>query len=222
MTIVSIKTGTGEGLRRLELSDGSFFWLKLCYVPPAFEDAGLCSPGMAEGREIGADEEGCLRFASACLRAEKSALRLIARAEQCSFGLSRKLEQRGYDPVCVRQVVSRLAVLALVDDSRFARLWLENRLPRARSPRRLLAGLCARGIARNDAAAALSTVLDPAAEFALLERFVRKQLRRSRGAAGGKMAGNGLRLLKFALKGEGFSNEVIQRFLEGSYSCGGV
>ena len=217
MTIISIKTGTGAEFRRIELSDGSFFSFKTCYLPPIFIDDALYTPGTAEGREIGAGEEAGFRFASACLRAEQAALRLIARAEQNLAGLSRKLERRGHGQDCVRTVVSRLAELELLDDRRFARLWTESRLGRAKSPRRLLSGLCVRGIDRDDAEAALNAVLDAETETALLGRFAAKQGRR--GAAlrfrfSGSEAENARRFLKFTLKSEGFSAAAIERFFE--------
>ena len=208
MTIVSMKSGTGDELRRIELSDGSFFWFKTVYLPPVFADSSLYTPGAAEGREINAAETEGFRFASACLRAEKAALRLIARAEQNFFGLSRKLERRGHEPACVRAVSFRLMELELVDDRRFARLWLESRLGRrSASPRRLLAGLRSRGIDRDDAETALRAVLDAETEWVLLGRFVEKQRRLGRG-------GDDLRSLKFTLKSEGFSVSTIERFLE--------
>jgi regulatory protein len=219
MTIVSIKTGTGAELRRIELSDGSFFWFKTRYLPPVFIDEGLYTPGAAEGREISADEEAGFRFASACLRAEKAALRLIARAEQCLSGLSRKLQRRGHEPACVRAVIDCLVELELVDDWRFARLWLETRLGRrSASPRRLLAGLCARGIGRDEAETALKTVLDDETEWFLIRRFAVKRRRvRSAQAAvtAGVRAEDARRFLKFTLKSEGFSAAAIERFLDG-------
>ncbi|MDR1575022.1 MAG: recombination regulator RecX [Treponema sp.] len=216
MTIVSIKAGTGAELRRIELSDGSLFSFKTCYLPPVFTDESLCIPGAAEGRELSADETAGLRFASACWRAERAALRLVARAEQTVSGLCRKLERRGNEAACVRAVVFRLAGMGLVDDRRFARLWLETRLGRRRdSPRRLLSALRGRGIGREDAAAALRLVLNADAELALLGRFMEKQ-RRLRGfrAAGAMPAADARRSLRLSLKSEGFSPEVIQRFCD--------
>ena len=191
-------------MQRIELSDGSLFSFKTCYMPPVF---------LAEEKEISAEEEAGLRFASACLRAEKAALRLIARAEQCRFGLVRKLERRGHEPACVNAVLSHLAGLELVDDQRFARLWLESKLRLARSPRQLLVSLRGRGIDQDDAQTALKTVLDAETEWALLKRFmvkhkrVRKFACRCEGEAG-------TRSLKYLLRSEGFSGPVIQRHFE--------
>jgi regulatory protein len=208
VTIISIKTGAGGEFRRIELSDGSFFSFKTGYLPPVFVDESLFNPGTAEGRDINADEEAGFRFASACLRAEKAALQLIARAEQTIAGLSRKLEKRGHGTACVRAVLSQLAELALVDDCRYARLWLESRASsRASSPRRLLAALCARGIDREDAERALRSVLDSETEAALLARYAKKILRSRRSAAPSFS-------LKHALRGEGFSRAAVEIFLE--------
>ncbi|MDR1318155.1 MAG: recombination regulator RecX [Treponema sp.] len=207
MTIVSVKSGTGEELKKIELSDGSFFWFKTCYLPPLFNDE-LYAEEKAEGREISADEDRAFRFASECLTAEKAALRLIARAEQTVFGISRKLERRGHEAACVGAVVSRLAELELLDDRRFARLWLESHLGRRTgSPRRLLAALCGRGIDRNDAEAALKSCLDRERETELLNHYVNRRYP----AAGEK---TDLYSLKYLLRGEGFSASAIQRYLE--------
>ena len=212
MTIVSIKSETeGEsahqGAVRVELSDGSFFSFRACYLPPVLIDKELCDAATACGREINADEEGALRSASACLRAEKTALQLIARAEQNVFGLSRKLEKRGHNPAHIHDVMARLCELGILDDSRYARLWLESHISRqAASPWRLLAALRSRGIDRRNAETALKEALNEEAEQQLLERYVQK-LRRKR-------AGSDDRSLRYALKNEGFSPPAIQYFFD--------
>jgi len=211
MNIISLKSEAEGELKRIELSDGSLFSFRICYLPPEV-NTDLYDPNTAAGREITAAEEAAFRHASDCLRAEKTALRLIARAEQCTAGLIRKLEKRKHDGKCVSAVISRLSELHLLDDNRFARLWLESRLRFARSPRRLLSALNSKGIDRDDAEAALKTVLDEEAEYALLTRFVKKYARKAGGTGEGE---GGNRSWKYLLKSEGFSHTVIQRFLEG-------
>jgi regulatory protein len=201
MTIVSITPGTGAELKKVELSDGSLFLCKACYLPPAFSGESLFSD--CAGREISGDEEEGLRFAARCLRAEKKALRLTARAEQSVFGLSRKLERAGFDGACVRAVLARLCELDIVNDRRFAELWLSSRITmKADSPLRLLAGLRGRGIDRDDAASALKKLLDTEAEAALLGRFVQKrELSDTPG-------------LSARLRAEGFSGSAVRSYLE--------
>ena len=214
MFIVSIKPETGGEASKLELSDGSFFLFRACYLPPNVDTSlGETAEGRAaEGREISDDEEAAFRFAAACLRTEKTALRLLARAEQNTFGLSRKLEKRGYDPACVRAVLEQLGETGLLDDRRYARLWLETRLCRQSSgPWRLLAALRSRGIDSDDAEAALKESLDDETEFRLLLRYTEKFLRKH------KTAGDSdeeRRALKYTLKREGFSPQNIQRFFD--------
>jgi len=199
MKIVSLKAEASKELYRIELSDGSLFSFRNCYLPPELQIE------YSEGKEISADEEAAFRNASACLRAERAALRLIARAEQCTAGLSRKLEKRRHERKCVNAVISRLSALRLLDDSRYAQLWLESRLRLARSPLRLLVSLCARGIDRDEASAALKKTLDEEAELSMIARFAKKKARKADGA----------RSLKSMLKGEGFSYAAIERFFNG-------
>jgi regulatory protein len=200
MTIVSIKSGTGADIRRIELSDGSFFSFKTCYLPAVFFDDAQYTPG----RELSPGEEESFRFAASCLRGEKTALRLVSRAEQSSQGLARKLEKAGCPSPCARAILARLEELGIVDDSRYARLWLEARLAcKAEGPRRLLAALRRRGIPRHEAEEALRTVLDPAGERALLERYLKKK------RLSGEEPGVG-----GILRGEGFSPSLIREFRE--------
>jgi regulatory protein len=168
----------------------------------------LNNPYLTEGRKIYTDEEEVFNFASRCLRAEKSALRLIAGAEQCISGMRRKLERRGHEAICVSAVISRLSDLNFISDSRYAQLWLESRMRLARSPRRLLSSLCTKGIDLDDAKAALKAVLDEETELALLVRFCNKRMRK------GKNKSEGFSSLKHLLKSEGFSPQVIDRLME--------
>ena len=133
--------------------------------------------------------------------AEKAALRLIARAEQCSAGLLRKLEKRGIPAACAAEVVSRLTETGLIDDARFARLWLQSRLRLTRTPRRLLAGLYNRGIPRDEAQTALDNVLDEETELIMLVRFAKKHAKKAD---------------KFFLKSEGFSGHIIDAYFSQS------
>jgi regulatory protein len=206
MTVVSLKTGSDEGVDvvTIELSDGSFSPVKLCYLSNYCENPAAWDVG----RDLSPAEEEAVRFAAACYRAEQVGKRLIARAEQNSAGLSYKLERRGYDSACVLAVVSYLSGLNLVDDSRFAERWLRARLARktgkAPGPYRLRALLMSRGIGREDAGAALKRVLDEGAEWALLQSFVKR-------VPAGTAGVNSLRGL---LKYEGFSSVVLNRFFE--------
>jgi regulatory protein len=154
-----------------------------------------------------------IRFAAACYRAERAALRLTARAEQHSFGIARKLESRGHTGPCVRAVVAYLSSQGIIDDERYASRWLQSRLSRSAgtSPRTLTESLRRRGIARDVVQAAFAAVLDLETESALLRSYLEKNRRRPspryRAAEAGGWLGRSLRH-------EGFSPAVINLFRE--------
>jgi len=129
-------------------------------------------------------------------------------------GLSRKLAKRGHDSACVQTVIARLCEAGLLDDRRYARLWLGARInQRAASPRRLFAALCSRGIDHDDAQAALKETLDDDAEQRLLERYAQKLRLRQKGGEDDSPAA-ARRSLRYTLKSEGFSSSAIQCFFD--------
>jgi regulatory protein len=206
MTVVSLKAGTGAGstpqVLRIGLSDGSLFSFKLPYLPAELRDEGVFSPG----RDLSSTEEDACRFAAACYRTERAALRLVARAEQTRRGIARKLEIRGFTPSCIRAVVTYLGDLEIISDERYAVLWLHARLARsAEAPRKLLAGLCRRGISSRAAEEALKKVLDFQTESALLKGYLKKKHTRNPQTD---------KYVKKQLKYEGFSPGVIEMVWE--------
>jgi SOS response regulatory protein OraA/RecX len=134
------------------------------------------------------------------------ALHLVARAEQFSAGLLLKLQKKGYSRAEAETAIGELTATGMLDDARYARLWLDLRIKhRSASPRELLSTICGKGIKRGIASAALKEALDkrddPAEshELALLYRFIAKN------RLGGLTAAN----LREKLRFEGFSPEVL-------------
>jgi regulatory protein len=202
MTVVSVKPGTDPEIVRIELSSGALFSFKTIYISPPYQNEALYAPG----KELSPDEEEEIFFAAACYRTERIALRLVARAEQTLFNLARKLERRGHSPASVRAVLSRLQELEIVNDRRYAELWIRSRLARrAESPRALAAALRSRGIDRKDIQGALKSALDFEREWLLLQRYLEKNRRL---IDGGELS------LKYRLKFEGFSGPVLERYWE--------
>jgi regulatory protein len=205
LTLVSLKTGSDGGIEtaKLELLDGSHFYIKACYLDDRYKDIS----SWEAGRELDDEEIDALSFASACSRAEKAAMRLIARAEQRRWGLQAKLEHRGFDSACVKAVIMRFLDLGLLNDRRYAEIWLRNRLERRAGkvpgPRELTAMLQNRGIDRETASLALQEVLDEEKELSLLERFLAKK--------GPSMTFPAIRP---QLRAKGFSPEVITRYFD--------
>jgi regulatory protein len=206
MTVVSLKLETGSepipSVFRIGLSDGSLFSFKFPYLPAEFQDEGFFFPG----RDLSSAEEEACRFAAACYRTERAALRLVARAEQTCRGITHKLELRGFAASCVQAVVSRLEGQEILNDERYAALWLHARLARcAEGPRKLLVALRRRGISSGDASAALQHVLDFQTESALLKGYLKKNHPKN---------SQNSTFFKKQLKYEGFSPSVIEAVWE--------
>ena len=203
MTIVSLKTTPPleEGVIEAEFSDGSRLLFSIGYLPEDF------NANLEGGLELSGQEEEALQFASSCYLAEKVALRLIARAEQSSLGLTAKLERRGHGSPVVKAVVSRLVERNLLNDERFAKLWVHSRLSygKAQSPLWLRVSLGKKGIDRTLSVKAVETLLDPETEYALLLKYLEKA---------GISDGKNENYLKTQLKNEGFSFEVLERYFE--------
>ncbi|GHU99426.1 hypothetical protein FACS189483_08680 [Spirochaetia bacterium] len=205
MTVVSVKfpIARDPSIVRLEFSDGVQFSFKTVYLSP-----DLSAEALVPGCEVSAEEAVSLRYAAACYRTERAALQLVARAEQTSFGITRKLEAKGHDKAQVRAVIAYLTGLEVVSDSRYAELWLQSHIrhpgPQV-SPRRLQTKLCGRGISSDTARKALKTILDFETESTLLWNYVNTNHLDTEKKDPA---------LKYLLKNEGFSAAAVQAFWE--------
>ena len=206
MTIISVKRENSrlDEVVTVEFSDEKTLRLDLGYLPDGAE-----FPALRETeRELIPSEEEAFRFAADCFRAEKIALRLIARAEQNCLGLSAKLARRGFDSAVVKTVVSRLVERNFLDDSRFAELWLRSRLRgnKAFCPQWLLVSLGKKGVDRDSSRKALEEVLDFDSEYALLIRYL--------GKAKDIPAMDRQAFQRTHLKHLGFSTAVLDRYFD--------
>ena len=161
-------------------------------------------------RDFTEEELEALQFAVQRYKAEQAAARLTARAEQCSQGLIRKLKARGFETSCAEAAVAFLTAMGVINDERYARLYLEYRIAQGgKSPRMLCQTLYRRGIPRDMALSALKAALDTerdsSVELHLLENFLGKK--RIRGV---KNQDDLRRRLRF----EGFSREAIEEYFE--------
>ena len=143
-------------------------------------------------------------FSAYCHNAEEVALRLIARAEQNTIGLTAKLERKGFDTSVIKEVIFGLVERGLLDDERYAALWLRSRLAKqTKTPKWLLFSLRKRGIDRISSQKAIEKVLDPDTEYALLLEYIENT---EPSKSKNKLP------LRTQLKHEGFSLETLDRY----------
>jgi SOS response regulatory protein OraA/RecX len=151
-------------------------------------------------------EEEAFPLDTDCIKAEKIALRLIARAEQSVAGLTAKLEKRGIDPSITRQVISSLQNRRLLDDTRYAECWIYAHLKTKKplSPLWFLVSLEKRGVNREICLTAINKVLDEDTEYSLLIKFI----------GGMDILTKETVSLRTKLRHEGFSPEAINKFID--------
>ena len=134
---------------------------------------------------------------------EKIALRLIARAEQYSRGLLNKLLVRGVEISIARDIINSLLERNLLNDQRYAELWIKSRLAGRRSPRQLINKLRNKGLDKSTSESAMVLCLDADSEYTLLCDFIEKN------PESRDLEEN---YLKPRLKYEGFSLDSIDRY----------
>ena len=207
MTVKSLKKSLA-GTFSLELNDGTSIPLKAEYLPEEILSGGDFYSKFKEAGEYepGPGEEEVFRHAADCYRAEKTALRLIARSEQYSRGLIFKLESRGFSAGTAKTVVYGLIDRNLLDDLRYAELWVNSHRKKTKSPGWLMAGLRKKGIDADTAAKALKKALDPETEYSMLLNYL--------DSSGKKEPTLEKGFLRAKLKNEGFSHSAIGRYFD--------
>jgi regulatory protein len=174
MTVTSVKKEADPDILRIGLSDGSSFLLRIsCLEALSGSVVGVESADLFVGTILDEDLDNRLRLAGTAYLAEKNALQLIALSEQSSAGLNQKLQKKGIDSQVRTLVLKRLIEAGLLDDERFASLWLASRIRRKTEGRsRLVAGLRKRGISASIADRVVNREFDFDAEAALVRSFL--------------------------------------------------
>jgi len=119
--------------------------------------------------------------------------------------LTVKLKQRGFGSDVAEEVTSGLIERGLLDDKRYAELWIRSRMAqrKAHSPRKLLVSLAKRGVERHSSHEAINSILDEETEYTMLLKYLEKMELSEEGSS-----------IRADLKNEGFSPDTINRFFE--------
>jgi regulatory protein len=146
---------------------------------------GLPLASLTVGAELDESAVEFLALAAETREAERRGLALLARAEQSTFMLRCKLEQRGFSGRAVAIALDSLSASGILNDRRFARAYTASRLGQRRSkaegPSSLVAALRERGLDRSLAAEVVAELLDPEERAEVLSRAAAKELERSGG-----------------------------------------
>ena len=150
MVVKTLVESSYAGMFKFTPEEGSSFYIRKDYLPEGvFERIDV-------GVEFSEEEADCLMDAGLTCAVELKAVAYLARAEQSSFGLTRKLIEKKYEKKYVEAALTYLEGRGYLSDQRFARAWLNSRRTNHFEGRsRLAAELAARGIARDVANTAL-------------------------------------------------------------------
>ncbi len=191
--VVSVERGGAAGVVRIDLGDGSSF-----FVPRSFAESGE----LDVGTELSSDKIAQLQSLGETELAREKALTLLAIRDHSRFQLALKLKNRGFGSAAVAQTLEDLTQRGYVDDLRFARLWIASRLRRNPEGRpRLAAGLSKAGVSRECASEALLEFSEED-EREAMERAA-ERLRRRRSLSADKLAAS--------LVSKGFPVRAVRR-----------
>jgi regulatory protein len=198
ITVLSARWGTAESAAKVELSDGSSFFVLIS----RFDSARFC-----EGAAVGDAELELLNEYDEEFRVYRKAMDLQARREHSAFELKRKLYQRGFSRLLVDRVCSGMESEGCLDDRRFAELFVYTRLRRKPEGRiRMERRLREKGVSREISFAVLEELYTPETSGEALSACYQALLRRREGMEDGWYRGE---LIK-----RGFTSGEISAFLE--------
>ncbi len=144
-------------------------------------------------------------------KAWESALRLLNYRERSIKELEGRLREKHYSPSSIDAVIKRLLELDLLDDRKFARLWVRSRIQfKPRSAWLISRELREKGIEEEVIQEVIEEEFTPEQEQAAVMGLAEKQARRYRGEDPGKA-----REKLFAyLARRGFSPDMIWKCLD--------
>ena len=170
--VTAIKRQTRVGSNRFNISiDGSYAF--------TLSDLDLSNSGLRIGQELSQEQVEEFSQTANEAKAYALALRYLSVRLRSRKELSDYLLRKSCDLSDIELALERLEGLGLVDDEKFARAWIADRMAvRPRSRMRLSQELAAKGVARDVVDTALQE-LEPDTEVAQLRSLIERKKRSS-------------------------------------------
>jgi regulatory protein len=131
--------GPGRKARRLFLDDGS--------EPRTTSAVAVKRLGLTEGAEFSASTLDRALSQIEPDMAKERAIQLLGYRERSTSELLQGIRDSGYDHTVANAIVERFAEIGLVDDERFAGMWVRTRVAAGLGARRIARELADKGIA---------------------------------------------------------------------------
>ncbi|MBS1250084.1 MAG: Regulatory protein RecX [Chloroflexi bacterium] len=166
--ITDIKTQKHDSQRFNVYLDGEF----------AFGVARAVAPWLKIGKELSSEKIAELKAKDEVEKAYQRALNYLSYRERSEEEVRRNLRKHDVEELAIEEVLVRLRRNTLVDDTRFAEKWVENRAAfHPRSRRALASELYQKGISRP----IIDEVLADVDEHEMAYQVAQKKLRRVQG-----------------------------------------
>jgi regulatory protein len=172
----------------------------------------ISKAGLYVGRSLSAEECARIEQIESGNKAYQAALRLIEARPRSSAEIRDRLGRKEFVPEAIEAAITRLTELGLVDDTAFARFWVENRqIFRPRGAGALRDELRRKGIAPDIVASVVSDTALAGDDVAKAQTLARAALRKYAGSAD---RGAFTRRMGGYLQRRGFSFEIIRPIIE--------
>jgi regulatory protein len=117
--ITGLKMGKSREKRVNVFLDGGFSFSLLAEV--------ALKQGLKKGQEISESEIEELKGTDHYQRCYNAAVRYLAYRPRSESEVRQRLHRHGFDTECTEKTIGRLKEQGLIDDTEFARFWIENR-----------------------------------------------------------------------------------------------
>ncbi len=171
MKITDIKQQVKSQGRYSIFIDGKFSF--------GLSESGLMVSGIRIGRELSSTELAELKSTARFDKAYNQALNLIARRPRSEWEIREYLKRKEYDQEVVDVIIGRLYESKWLNDTEFARKWVENRrLLKATSMRRLTQELKSKRV--SDDVISLVLAEDDTDEVLILRELIARKQKQTR------------------------------------------
>ena len=179
MTILSVEV-LSSGICRVVSYENGTFYLRPDYLKTITKDCFFSQKDFNDDLTSEIIDAGLI---TAC---ECKAVEYLSRAEQCRFGLIKKLTDKGYNKAYIEPALDYLEKMNYLSDIRFARSWLNTRkINHAEGKAKLLVELTGRGILKETAVSALDDFFSENDEKQIAEKCFSKL--KKKGKTGDKL-----------------------------------
>lgn len=199
MVIKKIEETSNPGMIKIIADEGPAFFLRKEYLINVDFDSITIETEFSEEEQINEILDGGLAAA-----VEIKAISYLARSEQSHFGLSRKLQEKGYEKKYIEMAFAYLEGKNLLSDLHFSTAWLNSRrIGHYEGRPKLMAELQGRGISREVANKALDEFFEENDEEFICrkayEKFLRKGKKEDKLVAAMMQSGFSYKMIKSVL-----------------------